>query len=450
MDWKELFLGSDFFGVVECEVAGEVVSEYRVIESWKGPKAGERVRIRIPPDVGGPRMPVALVGERFLMAAYVSPSARMMSTTSGPDDPVWWRNIRHDYSLPLLQGAERMPPEGGGNPFFGSGAKSLSAFGAKLAPLARLSLEAQKLELAKKIASQSGAPKAFQAKLKKAASPREAVTLILELDSSPDGEEHRWTVAKLLRDCIPDSLVSAAMRTTPAERRGVLAKEWLEEESEGPPKLDLAKLRGALVAPDSDEFSEAVEELPKHDCRFMADWIVNRTEVIARAGYVIGSLFAQRCATDRAQNLRRVAEEAKEPFVRAAAAIYLLQEDETVGTPLVQRIANEDGDAGAWAALALARRGDKSLVPRLLRLLSDAPPETDSAGRWHHDSLQTRVAVLFSNSAKASKVATPPLPPQGNWDPKFSPALVEWWAQYEKAIVLTDPWLPELRTVNAD
>ncbi len=45
--FEELVLGADFVGIVECEQAGGIVAAYQVIESWKGPKPGTRITIRM-------------------------------------------------------------------------------------------------------------------------------------------------------------------------------------------------------------------------------------------------------------------------------------------------------------------------------------------------------------------------------------------------------------------
>ena len=74
-------LGADFVGVVECEQAGGIVAEYKVIESWKGPKPGTRMSIRVAVNYWEPQFPIALCGERYYVTAYKETPSRMMSTT---------------------------------------------------------------------------------------------------------------------------------------------------------------------------------------------------------------------------------------------------------------------------------------------------------------------------------------------------------------------------------
>src|SRR5262245_5214940 len=80
---EELVLGADFVGVVDCDRAGGVVAGYTVVESWKGPKAGAAVTIRVAVNYWEPQFPVALCGERYFVTAYKAPPSRVMSTTVG-------------------------------------------------------------------------------------------------------------------------------------------------------------------------------------------------------------------------------------------------------------------------------------------------------------------------------------------------------------------------------
>jgi hypothetical protein len=102
--FEQLVTRADFVGIVECEEAGGIVARYKVIESWKGPKAGERLTIRMATNYWGQQFDIALCGERFLVTAYRQPPDRIASWTVGGDVPLWWREIPVDYQLPLLQG----------------------------------------------------------------------------------------------------------------------------------------------------------------------------------------------------------------------------------------------------------------------------------------------------------------------------------------------------------
>ncbi len=108
--FEELVLRADFVGIVECEQAGGIVATYKVVESWKGPKPGTRITIRVAVNYWEPQFPIALCGERYYVTAYKEAPFRMMSTTSGGPVPLWWRNIPAEYGLPLFQGRKLLAP----------------------------------------------------------------------------------------------------------------------------------------------------------------------------------------------------------------------------------------------------------------------------------------------------------------------------------------------------
>src|SRR5438093_13720184 len=75
-----------------------------------------------------PQFPIALCGERFLIAAYKSPPSTMMSTTSYGPVPLWWRRIPADYQTPLFQGVARIDGKESALHAFGTKHSSLAAF----------------------------------------------------------------------------------------------------------------------------------------------------------------------------------------------------------------------------------------------------------------------------------------------------------------------------------
>ena len=107
---EQLVSQASFVGVIECETAGGIVAEYRVIEAWKGAPANTRFRLQTPYNYWEPQFPIALVGQRWVVTAYASrPPTRIVSTTSGGGVPLWWREIPFQYSLPLFQGRASVP-----------------------------------------------------------------------------------------------------------------------------------------------------------------------------------------------------------------------------------------------------------------------------------------------------------------------------------------------------
>ena len=110
MTFEELVLGADFVGIVECNRAGGIVAGYSVLESWKGPRPGTHITVRVAVNYWEPQFPITLCGERYFMTAFKRAPFRVKSTTSGEPVPLWWRNIPADYSLPLFQGRKRLAP----------------------------------------------------------------------------------------------------------------------------------------------------------------------------------------------------------------------------------------------------------------------------------------------------------------------------------------------------
>jgi len=129
----------------------------------------------------------------------------------------------------------------------------------------------------------------------------------------------------------------------------------------------------------------------------------------------MGSFFAWRCTGDRPLYLRMLATRAKDPFVRVAGATYLCFEDEQEGLRARAGLMELPGDPGVWAALGLARRGNRSAMPRALEVFRPAPDPPIAHSM--HRNLQARLLVLLSNSASKERGAPQP----GRW---WSPALV--------------------------
>ena len=103
-------LRADFVGIVECNRAGGIVAGYSVLESWKGPRPGTHITIRVAVNYWEPQFPITLCGERYFVTAFKRAPLRVTSTTSGKPVPLWWRNIPADYNLPLFQGRKRLAP----------------------------------------------------------------------------------------------------------------------------------------------------------------------------------------------------------------------------------------------------------------------------------------------------------------------------------------------------
>ncbi|HYT89521.1 MAG TPA: hypothetical protein VEL76_12515, partial [Gemmataceae bacterium] len=108
MTFEELVKRADFVGLVECEASDVLVARYKVIQSWRGPKAGEHITIRS--DIyyfakGGVAMGVPLCGQRYLFTATrAHQEEKPAGSFPGKHGPLGWRQIPVDFQIGFYQG----------------------------------------------------------------------------------------------------------------------------------------------------------------------------------------------------------------------------------------------------------------------------------------------------------------------------------------------------------
>ncbi|MHC5058192.1 MAG: hypothetical protein ACYTKD_26335, partial [Planctomycetota bacterium] len=209
------------------------------------------------------------------------------------------------------------------------------------------------------------------------------------------------------------------------------------------------------------QFFKALDALTRHDPGAVAEYLTsweNRGDSWRDTdrGHVLGSYFAWRCGGDREKHLRLLLK-ARDPYVRVAGAVYLCFEDEKAGTAELRKLTALEGDPGVWAALTLARRGDKSSMPRALEVLATLG-KSNMEGVPHRN-LQKRLRVLLSNVARASGLPRPS-PPEVDIHRDYDRAedrardihryFARWWDAHGEKAVLRDPWLPILEKRKID
>lgn len=443
--WEELVIGADFVGVVECETAGGIVARYRVVESWKGPPVGSSVTIRVPVDYWEPQYPLTLVGERWVVTAYAGAAApaRVTSTTIGDRVPLWWRDLPADFELPLFQGRAQVR------------GTRVDTNDAPENDLDRLRAYTKKLvtaspEVREQILYRVLVKRVFptDSKLHQMGLPS-LIGVLLKRGMEPDGGHSRRlleraggpaTLAALGRVQAPT--LTALVAPIRARLTGVKPAAAPPRAPKPPPtETELADLRKLFAGtPTNEAYQIAFPVLTAHDpaliAKHFAAWTNPQRGWGPERGYVLGSYFGWKCGGNRQQHLQALAG-AQDPFVRVAAAVYLAFEDERAGMVRLTELAKLTGDPGTWAALTLARRGDKRAVPRLLEVFA-----TDGDSGMHgvpHRNLQKRARELLSNSAAASGLPQP----QAN-DHQA------WWKQHAAKVTLHDPWLPALAKLKVD
>jgi hypothetical protein len=373
---------ADFIGIVECETAGAVVARYKVIESCRGPKAGERIAVRLSSVVpAAGQVTGFLCGKRYFVMASQAASPDFYSTQAiTSSNPFWWRNLHADYATPSGYGPIGTNPE--------------------------KHYEAAKA-VAAKLPDKAAAP---------AREPKEFVWKAPELRAPAQAQLDAW-------------------------RGQLVGKQSKNAASQA--------LEGLLMYEPAPLFRELVGWSPEEkDAKFQTA----RTQMM----WTKASRYAWRCGQEREKNLRLLLT-AKEPIVRAAGAVYLCFEDEAAGMKELAKLAKLDGEAGAWAALTLARRGQKDAVPRVLDMFSSPQLLRGERETMMHLQLRMQALVLLSNSAQKSGLPQPDVTGKlklaraddadsnANWQ-----ALRQWWQRHAERLSLHDPWMPVLSKQKLD
>jgi hypothetical protein len=491
--WEQLVADADFIGIVECETAGGIVAEYKVIESWKGAPVGTKLSVRMAINFWGPQFPVTLAGEQYLMTAFKAYApTRMMSTTSGTPVPLWWRRIPADYTLPLWQGRVLLPLAKDEQPLsaLGSEHKDLKSFRESVQSLLALSPEAREVRLLQRLAAkylfgegrraqqQNPPPEilALKSKVNSASSAQEIYTHLIEF-AKKKPKERGYPVAAVLEQggtAATLKLLEAAPRNQlPFEsdqydymtslikvRIGLPVKrDETESDREKPPtEKELAEMRRVMASnPTEEQFYQLFDVMTSYDPALIADyltrWVGQERDWRDKGrGYVIGSYFAFACGKDREANLRTLLK-AQDPYIRVAGAVYLAFENRDAGMAELKELSRLPDDPGVWAALNLVRRGDKSAMTRALEVFK-TPGQQTVDGEYHR-SFQQRLLILLSNSARKSGVPGP----IDNYEQgdagkarkeKIYQSFISWWETNGERVTLYDAWLPILEQQKVD
>jgi hypothetical protein len=472
---EERLLFSDFVGIVECQTAGGIVAKYRVVESFRGSKAGSDLTIAMDINFWATQYPLALCKERYLVAARKedSPDPNMISASGGAL-PLKWRKIPTDFHIPLFSGHhEHLKPGYEKDPAI---MQELD-FARRL--LSGVPAE-QELALLRALVSRT---KPFQGmKGDEAALARKrndcdrllgqptVTALNDQLARLAEQDPQNWSVdaAKILKD-YARLLERLKERKNPSPR---LPQRGLEAKNADQPSVEeLARSRSILLdkaGRDARAFDQAFSLLTRHDPDFVATYLRNGSFPFffespvplekrekSRA-YVLGSRFCVGCTGNREQHLTTLLR-SREDFIRVAAAVYLCFENERAGVAELRKLLPLPEEPGAWAALTLARRGYKEAMPRLLEhYLRKRQTVLYESKELKETNLDPRIVELLSNSARAAGV---PQPPEQQDDREAARqaepqrdrlALQEWWKQYESRISLRDPWLEVLAAQKID
>ena len=494
---------ADFIGIVECEVAGGIVARYKVIESWKGAPAGTNFTLKERPIVlYGPEFPLALCTEQFFVVAYQTDSSH--SFTGGRESPASWRDLLPaDYATPSFLGRIRFPlREGLDRPLstYGSPHRNLEEFRKAIDEFLALTPEEREANILRhntrkylnwhffdyftREVNLDDALKTLRERIDREKSPDEIVMLLLNHQGS-DREKWRFALYAIL---------STGGRVTLQTIKAFPTRHFPLDQSERKRLITTLQNRvdKTRLPPTSTPFSDLVGiRSPTHPARFesaLRDWrrhlygtnhyyrwqalqVVTAVDPMSVSGYllqwkpgqtvydhatygfVLGSYFGWQCPTNQERYLSALVQ-ARDPYIQVASAIYRCFDDEEKGMAALRELTTIRGDAGAWAAITLVRRGDSRAMDRAL--------EVFGAFEWHptyrgpHALLQEHLRILLSNAAKTSG-APQPAPPGVDDFQNNRQAQADrldyyraWWRAFPEKGVVRDPWLPELSRLRIE
>lgn len=517
--WQQMAQGADFIGVVKCVTAGGIVARYRVEESWKGLAKGSEFLMHRPADDFGDQYPTLLCGDRMLVMANKTSTSEFWDSGS-----LFW-TMPADY-MEMFFGAWDLESETGFKESFGPSVNTLKDVELLVRRFLETSDTEKERDVILSVAARDhrrflnfigrDTPEERKKELEFLKISEEdlakAKTVMASLQKQPDvnslvkemiriAPEDKvlgiWgflenggskVALELLNGVNSDAWPEVALRSlndakeaiasrleplSPASPKSkedapVLTKEKLGAARESvdfywadkgsgkelfAPKEELDSLAciQLLIANDPDFLSEKLLTWSRTVDRPMNDWI-----------YGLVRDFCWNCEKDREAQFTKL-QKAQDPFVRVMAAIYLCFENKESSLNHLKAYSQLPGDEGAWAALTLARRGDKAAFARALQVFSpDEPAEYATYNRTNlHYILQQRLMILLSNSAQACGLPAPPsLDNYFLYYPEFGAGiearslrlkvLEKWWAEYSDAILLHDPWLDVLDKAKRD
>lgn len=519
--WEQLAQDADFIGVVECVTAGGIVARYRVEESLKGMAVGTEFLMQEFSDSMGDHYPVRLCGERMLVMAgkIKAPMERNPTDLFGtiPADyfALFFGTWEMEY-LPALKASfgdsvtSVKEAEAVIQKFLEASEdeKERRVILSILLQDCRRFLNLVESTRTKEPGrlwddfkiSEEDLTKA-EARLQTLQKHTDAKALIKQmLEMVPDEQVLEFLdplergggpiALELIKaqntDGWPEERLIWLHRTREAMSNRLNGERQLENPVEPisankvrPSEDELMKYRQTVndlwpgsnrekkdplesFNPDAPKaWDSAVENLVVYDPGFL----VGKLTVWTRSDDdTIQSVMIRLCMAaqgDRAKLFTQL-QEAQDPFIRVMAAIYLCFENKAEGLKHLRQHTRLPDDAGAWAALTLARRGEKEAMPRALEVFVSKderePNLTPGRGNFRF-ILQQRLLALLSNSAKRNGLPAFSFENYATSHPEFGAgeardfqikAFQKWWTDHSATIELHDPWMAVLEKEKRD
>jgi hypothetical protein len=427
---------AELVAVVRCVEAGAIVARFEVSECWKGEAPSAPLTIRFATSRYGPTHPIALVGERFVVAAQrVAPAIPHASipipTGALGFERSEWASQPADYRALGIHEFVRVPPAGDAAKFHGFGFHAVSL--EKLRKLARLTSDERELRMLRGFDGValrwSEDPHRLELSL-----PTVDAYLERVVARSATTAERRTSISRWLEGVGGRRI--AAVLGTAHPLREALGEEGTQRVLAGIERRMAPARRPALeVAPIASQAgttlrpSEPLAVLlergngPFLEAKFAMDFDAHvRRDPHAVAlqlarleprgddrrrefALATAARFARISEAPRIEHLE-ILLEAKDPLVRVAAAAAFVRVDGDRGRYELRRAMTYEGDAGDLAALELATLGEWDGFDRAFDLLRESP-ERGSLYEPLKILLVQRLAILLSNRAAAAGSSTP-------------------------------------------
>ena len=471
---EELVLSADMVALVECETAGGLTARFKVVEAFKGPKAGTSVVLEWPANYWGEQFPIALCGDRFFVTAFTLPPNNLISTSMGAPVPFWWRRIPADFGFPLMQGMYDLTPEEEKGDFQKKRKKVQALLAMNAADQEAALLRALIDENLLKQAGKDAKAEALRIKYDGLKTAKEQVTELLRL-ANEDWENAGRSVYRILNkggmaetqailNQISKDENPWVVKNRPELLESIQSRLKKPELGERPkptpeggaaPSEDKKKVwREVLPQREAEEWGEAFVGLTHHDPASVVEMLLKLEKPKGEhrrerdENHSLASYFAAECGKPREKHLSALLE-SKDPWVRVAGAVYLCFENENEGVEALKKLTALEGTPGGWAALTLARRGHKEAMPRAIKLFPEQWTAEDRLENFGtvHENLQNHLLVLLSNSASAGKAPQFRAPKDRK---PTSENLLTWWKQHQEKLVLRDPWMEVLSKQKID
>lgn len=434
--WIEVADRSPFVGIIECVRAGATVSEFMVMETWKGEAIEGTFHYRGAYSPGG-QMLVCMASSRGDYETYRYYLDSLLQPVGGGELTLsTWPEVAPDYyAVDSIVGSDIHLPADGGDTiqhFYGREHATLGEFRQALRELVESEGAAREAilisgALAVLLETPSDLESLSQPRPEGASSTRHDLNTLLgalvRADSPLDPERVGWSIGRAGGEHTLRFLESAP--TEDAEHAA-----WLARLVEGirarlarsaapgdrylpqiPEPLRAAEARRNLlkfspVEGTHPEWERAVLSLLDSDPVYLAGYIAEFDASpfpYRGAASNFALWFAQNCRTDHVKCYRKLSK-SKLPAVAATGALYLSFADEEKGMALLEKWAENPGPLTQWATDALVLHGRREYVARAL---ADVRDVATNSGAPLLPPLASGVAAVLANAAEEADIPMP-------------------------------------------